>query len=651
MRFMKLPQLRRQSSQTGYTLLTTLILTAAATALLAATLSRSTTVEKLNDHDNAYQVANAAAEAATEKVLSRMAVDFANGGELALSNNLTSYQSNMLPNSTESSFWSNFVFSDGQGNNNRIYVTRKTGTPNPPYVQLLQQYPGLNAFAATYRVLANTSYASGNYPGLVGACQQDLQMAEIPVFQFALFYNTIMEFSDCAPFTINGRVHCNTNIDVGTISSSSLTFNYFVTCSGTISNPPMAGYAQSSWTGPITYNGTPVPGYGTGEPVLTLPVGTNNTPTGVREIIKEPLAGEAITNPISPQRFFNKAYVVIILTNAVLGTGTNAVGASNYSVLISIKNSMYDAAPTNIYLGTNIALNTNALNWSNSGVSNWLSTNVVFYDQREGRTNHVTQIDILKLGQWLNNTNTNTYSTNYNTKWSGVVGFNGIIYVDDNRDTNSAWMNCVRVINGQNITNGLYSTGLTLATENPLYIEGLYNCPSAANVGSTNTIGCRPCSFVCDAITILSPNWQSSGYDAFSSSGPGKSYTGRTAAADTVNAAIIAGNVLSTDATSTGFSGGVMNLPRLLEAWSGITLTLNTSIINLYNSVQAAQQFQMPSIYYSAPSRQFSFDLNFTTATGLPPGTPLVDRMIRGTWCNPPPNNVNYSWTNDFVAR
>jgi hypothetical protein len=66
-------------------------------------------------------------------------------------------------------------------------------------------------------------------------------------------------------------------------------------------------------------------------------------------------------------------------------------------------------------------------------------------------------------------------------------------------------------------------------------------------------------------------------------------------------------------------------------------------MINLYNSVQAAQQFQKPGIYYDPPSRRFIFDQNFTTSTGLPPGTPLVDRMIRGTWCNPPPNNVTYA--------
>src|SRR5581483_879730 len=288
---MKTPRSSRAASQAGYTLITTLVLTAITTAGLAATLSRTYTVAKLNDRETAYLMANTAAEAATEKVLSMMMVDFANGGETTLSNKISFYRT-MIPTTTENSFWTNFQFSDAQGNANATYVYRTTQTANPPYVQLLQQYPGLSAFAANYRLISNVKYTNSNY-GFTAACQQDLQMAEIPVFQFAIFYNTPLEVADCAPMTVNGRVHCNTNIDVGTVSSGSLTFNYFVTSAGVITNPPMAGISQGSWTGPIRYNGTPSPGYGTGEPVLTLPVGTNNTSAAVREIINPPPAGES----------------------------------------------------------------------------------------------------------------------------------------------------------------------------------------------------------------------------------------------------------------------------------------------------------------------------------------------------------------------
>lgn len=645
--------------QAGYTLLTTLVLTGAITAMLAATLSRTMTNAKLNDRNNAWQSANAAAEAATEKVLSRMMVDFANGGETSLSNNLSTYRAT-LPTTSENSFWTNFLFSDGNGHNNAMYISRTTTTPNPPYVMLEQQYPGLSAFAATYRILSNADFTNNNY-NITGAVQQDVQMAEIPVFQFAVFYNTLLEFSDCATMTVNGRVHCNTNINVGCTSSATLTFNYFVDCTGYITNPGAGGVSSGSWVAShITYNGTPSPGYGTGEPVLTLPVGTNSLdPNAVREIINPPPSGESQTNPISSQRFYNKADMIIIITNAyapvltnqlVLVTNTNSVLTTN-AVFITIKSSMYDTGNTyavtnglsGMTNGTNYSLQ--FANWAMNGFTNWLSLTNTFYDQRQSSYQHVVQIDVGKLGTWIGNSSgtTNTLLTG---KWNSTTPFNGIIYIQDNRTTNAAWDNCIRLVDGQNITNGLYTYGLTVATQNPLYIMGLYNCPAGTNVSATNTGGCRPCSVICDALTILSPNWQTggsgTGYDSTNYSAA--SYTSRPASAnDTVNTAIMTGNVLTTDTSATGFSGGVHNLTRLLEDWGSSSLWLNSSIICLYTSAQATAQFQMPNHYYAAPTRHFSFDLNYQTSTGLPPGTPLIDRMIRADWAIAPPSDVTYT--------
>src|SRR5580692_3548838 len=63
------------------------------------------------------------------------------------------------------------------------------------------------------------------------------------LFQYAIFYNGLLEFSDCATLTINGPVHCNSNIFLGTPSGSTLTFNGMVTASGTITNPPNVGFS------------------------------------------------------------------------------------------------------------------------------------------------------------------------------------------------------------------------------------------------------------------------------------------------------------------------------------------------------------------------------------------------------------------------
>jgi hypothetical protein len=143
---------------------------------------------------------------------------------------------------------------------------------------------------------------------------------------------------------------------------------------------------------------------------------------------------------------------------------------------------------------------------------------------------------------------------------------------------------------------------------------------------------------VSDALTLLSANWDDS------QSALGISVGSKNKARNMmVNAAILTGTVYSTDATSNHFSGGVMNLPRLLEDWTGVTLTLNTSIVNLYNSVWATNWFRNPGAYYYAPTRAFSFDNNFTNQVKLPPATPVLGLISRAKWRVPPPNNVTYA--------
>jgi hypothetical protein len=101
--------------------------------------------------------------------------------------------------------------------------------------------------------------------------------------------------------------------------------------------------------------------------------------------------------------------------------------------------------------------------------------------------------------------------------------------------------------------------------------------------------------------------------------------------------------VYSAGATgSSPFSGGVVNFPRLLENWSSTSLTLNTSIVNLYDSVRATGPWQTPGTYYNAPSRQFNFDQNYKNQAKLPPGTPMLTVVTRGKWTVPPPNSIDY---------
>jgi hypothetical protein len=119
------------------------------------------------------------------------------------------------------------------------------------------------------------------------------------------------------------------------------------------------------------------------------------------------------------------------------------------------------------------------------------------------------------------------------------------------------------------------------------------------------------------------------------------------AVSTTINAAILAGNVPSTGSDVNSYSGGVQNLPRLLEDWgngsASVVLTINTSMVNLFSSSRAIAQFQAPGVYYYAPTRQFSFDLNFMNQAKIPPGTPILGAIGRTKWAVPPPGITTYA--------
>jgi hypothetical protein len=211
--------------------------------------------------------------------------------------------------------------------------------------------------------------------------------------------------------------------------------------------------------------------------------------------------------------------------------------------------------------------------------------------------------------------------------------------VADRRNATATQLPSVCLMNGAQLpANNGY--GFSVVTPNPLYVKGNYNTQTDATHSSlgTNNIYEVPAALMSDALTILSPNWTNSdGYLPYSSS--------INASTMTINAAIVTGTVPSKDTSSstTTFSGGVHNLPRMLEYWTGINLYLNTSIIRLWNSQMATNQWKYQGTYYNPPKRYFSFDHNFLDPAKVPPGIPNALVPIRFGWGVPPPATTTYT--------
>lgn len=422
------------------------------------------------------------------------------------------------------------------------------------------------------------------------------ERSRIPVFSFAIFYDGQLEFTQSSPLTIRGRTHANGPICLGAAPGNTLRFTATVSTASSIVYSNLGGY--SGFAAPI-YEG--LPATRTDTPTLQLDIGTNTSPAAFREIINLPPAGEAADSLLGQQRYHNKAGVVLLVSN----TTVRLIVKDPATLSGTFTNLSYNSAAPSASERSNLVRVLPFLNLTNQ-----------FTDFRENKRVMTTQIDMGILKNWLT---TNSLVSSHYPNGSGI--YPSIFYVADQRTVTN--LHAIRIVNGTLIpTNGLSAasaTGFTIATPNPLYVWGHYNTPNLAHLGTTNTTDVFPASLVCDALTILSPNWTDPSYG-----NPTSALNSRIATSTTVNAAIIAGTVYTTGSAFGQWSGGVHNLPRLLESWTGQTLTLNTSLVNLYNSAKATTQFQNPGIYYTAPTRSLSFDRNFLDAAKLPPGTPTL---------------------------
>ena len=473
----------KQSSQTGSALMLVLIISAIALAILASVMSWSETSSRLTHRSIQYTRSIAAAEAATEKVVSQITRDFLSGGENLVSQNLDVYRRNTVPSSSDSSYWNTWEFNDGNGNLNQTYVQRVPGTS---YTVLDAPYKGLKGYVSTYTVVSHAR-DTASIQDVTAGVLEELQLAGIPIFQFGMYSSGNMEISCGQPFDITGHVHSNGKLYVE--PDDSLTFESDVTAVVAIlfQRDPLDTRGPPANKAGAIYVQTNSPS----SPVaaLTLPIGTSNTPEAIREIIEPPPPGEAPNSSLGQLRYYNKCDLVLVVSNN-WGVGARSGGFNNFS---------------------------------SNELARFVSTANSFWDAREGKTVRPIDIDIGALKTWS--------ETNLNLR-SALIGSNlSSLYVVDNRTLPATSLGAVRVCNGPRLP----TNGLTVATGRPLYVWKDYNQLDNANLGTANTSTSRPASLVGDAITILSDNWQDV-----------KSHSLNGAAATTVNAAFLTGVVETT---------------------------------------------------------------------------------------------------------
>jgi hypothetical protein len=623
----------------GFIILMVMCMCAASLIILAGVLSYTFSTSNLNMRSNQLSLCQNAAEAATEKVYAKLAYDFEMDGLQQVSNNIANNSYRQLcPGTNESGFFGQFNFYDPTtpgANNDFVYVGYLTNYSGPLPTQYTNDYASSNSII--YRIVSNVTMPNSYANTVVGTAQEDVLLALVPINTYAIFYNGELEFSDCATMVISGRTHSNADICTGAGSSASLTFNGAVTCSSVIQSPGRGG---------LTYSYNQNTTYNAGSSTDVVSVGISIPMANTHSIIQVQSPSVVPPTSIAGQTMeYYEAEVVLLVSNS-----PSVSAGPNPAVYLSLQTCYNQTIPANdpayeAFLITNattvlLHTNLNVFNSTNNITQNeialpFLTLTNTFTDEREHQSNmYVTQIDIGGYADWAL---TNSVLTNKMIASFGNYPL--ILYVADTRNIGTNKLSVVRLTNAARLpyNNDL---GFSVVTQNPLYVMGDYNITTNRSspfsysraVGSTTNGFTVPSALMADAITVLSSNWN----DSLSAG----AYTSRTAANMTMNAAIITGNIPSTGTSATTFSGGVHNLTRLLENWTGYNLVYNTSIVCLYSSQMATNQFQMPGAYYNPPNRYWGFDPTFYNPAREPPGIPTALVPIRFNWLQPPPGSI-----------
>ncbi len=586
----------------GYIVVLTMIMLGLSLLMLAAMLDWTASSCRNDARNNEYYQTAAAAEAATEKVLVHMDHDGKANGDAGLYSTMNSgAYSSMYPSSTDDVYWASYSFTKPTDGSSGIWVGRIQQLTNMP---LTGQYAGLNGSRATYRI-ASVAQQNNSRWGVKACVWQDIGLDEIPLFQFAIFYNMNLEIEPGVNMGVTGRVHGNTNIYLFPGSSVTLGFSNDVTASSSIIYNYMTN-VDTHHSGTIgTVSTAPGVQMDSGVSSLNLPIGTNNSATNVYAVLQIPPSGESPTSAMGTNRYYNLADVDIVVSNSGVYVHSGYF-LDNF--------------------GTTITDWTNFLTMTNAGSPIW------FYNGREQYTNMVTQFDVAKFKTWAENAS-NPLKTLFPAGQTAAA----TVYIADFRSTNYPTYSTnpvshvittnilpvelgVRLINGTNLP----VNGLTVASPDPVFILGDYNTTTNNVNFSSNTnstVNTRPASVLGDAVTILSKNW----HDNWGTNSLDQPVTGDT----TINTAIVSGIVPTTAAS---YSGGVENFPRMLEDWSGHNLWYNGSMVVLFDSQIATGPWTGTGGYYKPPTRKWAFDVNFNDPTKLPPHTPMLWFLTRVHW-------------------
>ena len=513
-------------------------------------------------------------------------------------------------------------------------------------------YAGLYSLTQDLAVTVPATDPAGHHARIV----LGVKAQAIPIFQFGVFFQEDLESHPSPPMNFYGRVHSNGNIYLSSDNSwywepvttpNEVIWGYKVDVSISFTNRRpgvfIANAAGDSVNLDFDSRDTPdaqqfkakssssfddrlrTNAYGLDSLNLPLPEGIPP-----REIVRPREGDDGDLEKETKFAWVADMYVTVDLGNtqgksSICGAG----GGSGPHPTITVTRPSGGAVPNDV---TKCAIFDFA--WE------------PFYDSRDSLWVDPLDLDITALRNWI----------------IGNPGANGtrIIYVEFK---NAAVSNAPQTSPSLDdiyfpilrLRNGAQLPGpLTVATEYPIYVWGDYN-----------TINKQPAAVAGDSYSVLSnrantcpvpggdsqnnPGWCDEDHQVYrggnsSSDGvPDRTFPKRTE----IWTAILAGAFPSlcdyqTDAGCTAFwadlfGGALENYPRLQENWKNVELMYRGSIVALWTPVYSKYLrddgttvwFCCSTSYYRPPIRNWGFDVALLVPDSLPPGTPVVGRIMR----------------------
>jgi hypothetical protein len=460
------------------------------------------------------------------------------------------------------------------------WVEETPYSANPIVVPRGEKYKNLHGHEYHYVVYSNAINAK-DFPEAV--LEMHFKSRVVPLFQFAAFYDKDLEILPWPDLFLEGPVHSNGDLYVG--SNGTLDIMGQLTVADDLfhgrkdADLCMSGDVQVA----DPDDQTAIPGCSGGRTLIaqsdvTAWNGMINT-----DVTPLTLPPPEALDPVAGRAYWDSADVRIVLD--VNGAPAIQVRDANGSVNVA------DSATLNA-----------------CGV---VAASKTFYDNREGELIDMLDVDVQGLLTCLHNSN--------------LMGYD----IDDTTDGGLVWHLTVdgpasSVVNnyGVRLTNGneLVSpaagspavAGLTVATDQAMYVQGHFN--------AVNKI---PAAVLADSLNVLSDGWSDDANSALPLA------TNRVATATTINAAFLTGTDTTGGAEgaagrdSGGYNGGLENFFRLHEKWTGVTLTYRGSFVSLDNPRHVDGAWTHGAPYYTAPARDWNFDLDFEDALLMPPLSPV----------------------------